>query len=322
MTGFLLRRFFRASVLLLMVSAVAFCLFHVVPGDYFDELRTDPAVSLQTIEALRKQHGLDEPMAVRYGRWLGSILRGEWGYSLVYGIPIGPLLFDRAINTLILTTSAALAAWAAAVPFAIWSVGGRPWRGMIATSLSSLLLSLPDLVVLLALLAVAANSGMLPAGGMSSLHFGQMTLPEKTADLMSPLSVPAASLALASLPTLTLHARSALREALDSPFVRFAMMNGIPHNRIIIRHAMPAAANPLISLLGLSAGSLLSSSLVVEAVVGWPGLGHLLFQALMQRDLLVVASAVLLSSAFLVAGNLIADVLLYAFDPGIRHDRI
>ncbi|HYO82545.1 MAG TPA: ABC transporter permease [Bryobacteraceae bacterium] len=321
MTRYLGRRLFRASILLLAVSALSFCLFQLVPGDYYDELRMDPAVSRETIAELRKQHSLHEPMAIRYGRWLMSIAKGEWGYSVAYNIPLGPLLFGRALNTLILTSSAALCAWAIAVPFALWTVGGGRWRHLLATSLTSVLLSFPDLVVLLALLALAANSGILPAGGMSSPQFSQMTLPGKTADLILHLSVPVAALALGSLPTLLLHTRSALIEAMRSPFVRFAVMNGIPHTRIMIRHAMPAAANPMISLLGLSVGSLLSSSLVVEAVVGWPGLGHLLFQALMQRDLLAVAGAILLSSLFLIAGNLIADILLYALDPRIRHDR-
>ena len=321
MTPYILRRLLRASLLLLAASALSFCLFAVVPGDYFDELHTDPSVSRETLTDLREQHGLNEPVAIRYGRWLLSILEGEWGYSVAYNVPIGPLLLNRAINTLILTTSATLCAWVVAVAIAVWSVGGKRWRHVLASSLTSVLQSVPDVVVLLAVLAFAANSSILPVGGMTSPDFGQLTLQRKTADLILHLSVPAASLALTSLPTLLLHARSALSEAMNAPFVRFAVMNGIPQSRILTRHALPAAANPMISLLGLSIGSLLSSSLIVEAVVAWPGLGHLLFQALMQRDLLVVASAVLLSSVFLVAGNLIADLLLYWLDPRIRDDQ-
>ena len=123
---------------------------------------------------------------------------------------------------------------------------------------------------------------------------------------------------MSALPSLILHTRAALVEALNSEFVKFARANGITRRRLLLRHALPAAANPMITLLGLSAGTLLSSSLLVEAIVGWPGLGHLLLQALLQRDLLVVAGAVLLSSIFLVSGNLLADILLYTTDPRIR----
>jgi peptide/nickel transport system permease protein len=312
------RRLLRAAVLLLAVSALSFCLFELAPGDYFDELRADPAVSSDTIAALRKQYGLNEPVALRYVRWLGSVLRGEWGFSIAYNSPAGPLLFGRARNTLILTVSAALCAWAIAVPFALWTVTRR--RQIVADSLVSVLLSVPDLVVVLALMAMAAHSGLLPAGGMSSPEFSEMTLRGKAADLMLHLAVPLTALVLATVPALFLHTRAALIEAMNSPFVRFARANGIPERRLIVRHALPAAANPMITLLGLSVGALLSSSLLVEAVAGWPGLGHLLYQALLQRDLLVVAGAVLLSSVFLIAGNLLSDVLLYAADPRIRAD--
>jgi peptide/nickel transport system permease protein len=156
---------------------------------------------------------------------------------------------------------------------------------------------------------------------MSSLEFSEMTRWAKARDLISHLIVPVATLVVAALPTVIVHTRAAVVEALNSPFIRFARANGIPRRRLLLRHAFPAAANPIITLLGLSTGTLLSSSLLVEAIVGWPGLGHLLLQALLQRDLLLVAGAVLLSSASLVLGNLLADLLLFEIDPRIREGR-
>jgi peptide/nickel transport system permease protein len=153
---------------------------------------------------------------------------------------------------------------------------------------------------------------------MNSLESGGMSFGGRIGDLIAHLVAPVTALVLSALPPLILHTRAALVEALNSEFVRFARANGIAKKRLVLRHALPAAANPMITLLGLSAGTLLSSSLLVEAIVGWPGLGHLLLQALLQRDLLVVAGAVLLSSIFLVSGNLLADILLYMTDPRIR----
>jgi peptide/nickel transport system permease protein len=312
------RRLLRTAILLLAVSAISFCLFELAPGDYFDNLRMDPAVSPDTIQALRKQHGLDQHVALRYIRWLTSVIRGEWGFSVAYNSPAGPLLFGRARNTLILTSSAVLLTWLMAVPFALWTASGGNRRRLLANAVVAVLLSLPEILVLLIFMAIAAHWGILPAGGMTSLGFSRVTLWSKALDLILHLAVPVAALVLAALPALILHTRTALVEALNTPFVRFARANGIPRRRLLIRHALPAASNPMITLLGLSVGTLLSSGILVEAISGWPGLGHLLLQALLQRDLPVVSGAVLLSSVFLVTGNLLADILLYATDPRIR----
>jgi peptide/nickel transport system permease protein len=315
------RRSLRAVFLLFGVSILSFCLFQAVPGDYFDELRLNPAVSRQTVEAFRKQHGLDVALPLRYGRWLGSILRGDWGFSLAYNSPAAPLLRERAANTLILTSPAVFLAWTIAVPIALWANSGRKWRNVLMTAVVSSLLVLPDLLIILALTLLAAQFGRLPIGGMTSLDFDQMTLWSKIQDVASHMVVPGAALVLAALPVLLSHTRTAMNEVLQCPFIAAARANGIPSVRLLLRHALPAAANPLITLAGFSIGTLLSSSLLVEAIIGWPGLGQLLLQAILQRDLDIVAGAIMLSAAFYVAANLLADILLFAVDPRIRRER-
>jgi peptide/nickel transport system permease protein len=313
---YIVRRLVRSVILLFGVSAISFCLFEVAPGDYFDEMRLDPAVSTDTIAALREHHGVDDPVIARYVRWVASILQGDWGTSIAYNSPSRTLLFDRACNTLILTVSASLCAWTIAVPFAVWSAVGGNVRRLFANSLVSVLLSVPELLILMVFMA-AADWQLLLEAGMSSPEFSIRAMSGKTVYRLSHVAVPILVLVLTTLPTLILHTRAAFIAALDSPFVRFAQANGIPRNRLLVRHAFPAAANPLVTLLGLCVGTLLSSSLLVEAVAGWPGLGQLLLQALLQRDLVLVAGAVLLSSVFLIGGNLVADLLLYAVDPRI-----
>jgi peptide/nickel transport system permease protein len=132
------------------------------------------------------------------------------------------------------------------------------------------------------------------------------------------LALPAAALALASLPVLVRHIEAALREALQSPFIQAARAHGIPRRRILLAYALPAAANPLISIFGLSIGTLLSASLVIEIVIGWPGLGPLVLEAVLSRDTPIVIAVTLLSGVLFVLGNLVADLLLYAADPRIR----
>jgi peptide/nickel transport system permease protein len=318
MIRYLALRLLRAAIVLLAVSAISFGLFELAPGNYFDEFRLDAGVSPELLASLRQQQGTDQPVAVRYLRWLTAAARGDWGISVAYNSPVAPLLFGRAANTLILTVSAVVCAWLIALPFGFWAAMGRSGRGTLADMAAAFLSSLPDVIVVLVLIAVAAHSGLVPAGGMTSVHASQLGTWGAFVDLVRHLLVPLTALVVSSLATLILHVRSAAAEALRSPFLLFGKANGIPAGRLLLRYTLPAAANPLITLMGLSAGTLLSSSLVVEAVSGWPGLGHLLFQALVHRDYVVVADAVLLSSVFLVCGNLLADMLLYAVDPRIR----
>jgi peptide/nickel transport system permease protein len=136
------------------------------------------------------------------------------------------------------------------------------------------------------------------------------------------LVLPVAVLVLGSLPILLRHTRAAVLEVLDSPYVRAARGHGISPWRILFRHALPAAINPLVSLFGFSLGSLLSASLLTEVVMSWPGLGPLLLEAVLARDIYVVIGAVVLSTIFLVFGTLLADFLLFAADPRIRTEGV
>ena len=137
-------------------------------------------------------------------------------------------------------------------------------------------------------------------------------------DVVRHLALPVAVLALGMLPVLVRHVRSAMAEALDSPFALAARAHGIPRGRLLFRHLLPAAANPLVSLFGFSLGTLLSASLLIEVVMGWPGLGPLFLDAIMARDFAVVLAVVMLSTTFLVVGNLFADLAIYGLDPRIR----
>jgi peptide/nickel transport system permease protein len=132
------------------------------------------------------------------------------------------------------------------------------------------------------------------------------------------LVLPALGVALVSLPELVRHIRAAMVEALEAPFLRAARGHGIPNSRLLFRYALPAASNPLISLLGFSVATMLSASALAEIVLSWPGLGPLLVESILSRDVYVVVAIVMLSSVFLIAGNLLADLLLFASDPRIR----
>jgi peptide/nickel transport system permease protein len=318
----LLRRAWHGLVLLIGVSILSFVLQDLAPGDYFAEMRIDPSISEETVRALRARTGLDRPLPERYARWVASMARGELGYSFAYGTPVGPLLWPRARNTLLLTGIATLTAWLLAVPLGVWWATGPspPVRQGLAglAGLTALLLATPEVVLALALLLLAVRTGWFPSGGMISLGHEQMGLLERVKDVLLHLVLPASALVLGILPVLVRYVRSSVAEALRAPFVRAARAHGLPEHRVLFRHALPVAANPLISLFGLSVAGLLSMSLLVEVVMAWPGIGPLLLEAILARDFHLVVGLVLASTALLVLGNLLADLMLLAADPRIR----
>ena len=316
---YLLRRFGHAIFLLIGVSVLAFVFTVLAPGNYFDEMRLNPQIAPESIAALKTQYEVDRPLPVRYLHWVGSVLRGDMGFSFAYNSPVAPLLFIRARNTLLLTITAMLLAWGIALPLGIWSAehqGGVPDR--LVSSGTAALMVIPDLALSLGLLVVAVKSGWFPMGGMVSLQFESLSFLGKIRDLFLHMALPIAALVISVLPLLVRHVRAAIAEVLGAPFLLAAQGHGIPRRTLLYRYALPAAANPLISLFGFSVGTLLSGSLLVEVVMSWPGLGPFLLEAILARDLYVVIGGVLLSTLFLVGGNFLADLLLYWADPRIR----
>jgi peptide/nickel transport system permease protein len=319
MTRYLLRRLAHAFLLVIGVSILAFLFTTLAPGNYFDEMRLNPQIAPETLVALRAQYQLDRPLPVRYASWVNSVLHGQMGFSFAYNTPVAPLLLVRAKNTLVLTVTATLLAWAIALPLGVWSaerLGQLPDR-LISWSTAALLV-VPDLALALGLLVLTVRTGWFPTGGMASVDFESLSSLNKIRDLARHMALPVAALVLSALPLLVRHVRAAVADVLDAPFLLAAEGHGIPRRTLLFRYALPAAANPLVSLFGFSIGALLSGSLLIEVVMSWPGLGPFLLEAILARDIYVVIGGVLFSTIFLAAGNFLADMLLYWLDPRIR----
>jgi peptide/nickel transport system permease protein len=313
------RRLMHSIVILIAISFLSFLLLQWAPGGFLDDLRMNPRVSAQTINGLREQYGLDQPFAIRYARWMGSVAKGEMGFSFAYNEPVGPLLWTRTRNTLLLTGASTLIAWALALPLGVWTATrkGR-WDDRVCSAAVSTLLAVPDLLLFLLLLLLAVRTGWFPAGGMASAGFGGLSVWGKFRDVCLHFALPSLGLAIVSAPILVRHIRAAINETLESQFIRAARGHGIRQGRLLWRYALPAASNPLIALLGLSIAAMLSASAILEVVWSWPGLGPLMVQSVLAHDVYVVLAVVMLSSTFLIAGNLLADLLLFASDPRIR----
>jgi peptide/nickel transport system permease protein len=319
MIRYLARRIGHGILLLLGVSILMFVLLQAARGEFLSDLKLNAQISPETLAGLRTQYGLDQPLPVRYWKWIKSSVKGDFGYSFAYNTPASTLLWPRARNTLLLTVPAVLISWLIAVPLGVLAAAKRDgWVDRFFSFGTSTLLALPDVLIALLALLVALKTGLFPVGGMTSVTAHDQSWWAWLGDVAWHMILPVAALVVGLLTMVLRHVRASVREVLDSSYMRAAEGHGLPRMKLLFRYALPAAANPLISLFGLSVALLLSVSLLIEVVMSWPGMGPLLLEAILSRDLFVVIGAVMLSTLFLLLGNLLADILLYAFDPRIR----
>jgi peptide/nickel transport system permease protein len=313
------RRFIRAVLLLIGASVLCFLFTEMAPGSFFDEMRLNPQISPATISAMRSRYGLDQPLFIRYAHWIRSAAHGDFGYSIAYNLPVAPLLWSRAKNTLLLTSTAMLLTWLIAVPLGVWTAArrGRTLDSLVSIG-NSFLISIPEVVIAVALLAIAVRWRVLHVGGMGSADSESLSLWARVQDVVARMLLPVIVLTLVESAIIVWHIRASVIEALGAPFVQAARSFGISGGRLLFRHVLPAAANPAISLFGFSLAGLVSGSLLVEVICGWPGLGPLILEATVARDFYLVIGGITFSALFMVAGNLVADVMLLAFDPRIR----
>ena len=317
--SYLRRRLARAVLVLAGVSALCFLFSEMAPGSFFDEMRLNPQISPETIGSLNARYGLDQPLATRYARWITAAAHGDFGYSVAYNLPVAPLLWSRAKNTLLLTSTAMLLTWLISVPLGIWTAARRnQLLDKTIAAAGSFLISVPEAVIAIALLAVVVRWRILPLGSMDSANSQEVSLWAHLQDVAARLLLPMIALVLLESAIIVRHIRASVVEVLEEPFVRAACGFGISRGRLLFRHVLPAAANPAISLLGYSLAGLLSGSLLVEVICAWPGLGPLLLEAILSRDFYLVIGGIMFSSLFMVGGNLVADVMLLISDPRIR----
>jgi peptide/nickel transport system permease protein len=315
---FLVGKLMQGGGVLLTVSFLTFALLAAVPGNFLSEARLDPRISAGTLRELNARYGLDRPLLSRYGEWLRAAVHGDLGLSFAYATPVSTLLVPRIRNTLILTISGAIVSWAIAILLGVWAAANE--KGGVdrfVGAVTSALVAMPDVLWVTALLLFAVRTRLLPAGGMSSIDFADRTSLGKMRDLLSHGFLPLTAIVLSTLPSLVRHVRASVASVLRSDYITAGRARGVPRWRILYHHALRPAANPLISLAGLSFGGLLGTSLVVEVVLSWPGIGPLLVEAVLSRDILLVMAAVNVSTALAVAGTFLADVALRMSDPRI-----
>ena len=309
------RRLILGALLILLVSSSGLILARLAPGDFTSEL-IGSGVTARTIARERARHGVDRPLVEQYVAWLGRAVRFDFGTSIRYGRPVRSLVVERAKNTAGLATLALLLAFAIGVPMGVWSGSTRtPALRRLIESASVVGVSLPPLLTSLVFVLVAARTGWFPIGGMMSLAAENATALGRLADFLWHAALPASAIAIPIAATLERMQSQAMRDTMAQPFVRAAAARGVPQGRIVWVHALKASIPPIVAIFGVIVGGVLSGSFAVEIVMAWPGLGRLLYEALVARDMYLVAGCGAAGAVFLALSGLVADVTVAAIDP-------
>lgn len=312
---YLARRLAFAIFLVLVVSSVAMLLTRLAPGDAVDAAVGEPGAGTHANEE-RNQLGLNRGLAESYVDWLRAVVRFDFGKSSRYNAPVGPMVRAAAGNTALLAICALLTATLIGLPLGVANASvQRSWgRGLRLISLGAL--SFPPFVTSLLLIWVAARTGWLPVGGMTDDLAMERGI-DRVIDVARHLVVPVIALAIPLTATFERLQGRAMREALTEPWIAAARARGVPEGRLRWRHALRRALLPVAALYGLVAGALLSGSFAVEVVTSWPGLGRLMHDALLARDVNLVAACAATGAVFVAAGTLASDVATAWLDPRI-----
>lgn len=315
----ILRRIVQAVPLIIGITLISFLALYLAPGDFFSALLMNPQISSETIEKMRQEFGLDKPFIVQYILWLKNTLKLNLGISLFYRTPVFELISARALNTIILSLASAFIAWGFALTLSVVSVLRRGgFADRLINSISFLSISTPSFFLAFLGLMFAAKTGLLPLGGTTSPEYFFLNTPEKLLDRLYHLILPASVLGFVSMGGLLRLMRATLLDHVDSDFVRAAMARGVSRARAVVKHALRVAINPFITIGGFEVANLLSGAALVEMILSLQGLGTLLLKAVMSQDIYVVMASILIGSAMLIGGNLVADISLYVFDPRTR----
>lgn len=273
--SYLGRRLLRAILLLLGVSSLSFLLTEMAPGSFFDEMRLNPQISPETIASLESRYGMDQPVLVRYVRWMQSAVHGDFGYSIAYNIPVAPLLWSRAKNTLLLTVTAMVLTWLVSLPLGVWTAARRGGLlDKVVNFATSLFISIPEVVIAISLLTVAVRWRATHVGSSGSLELEGLSIWMRAQEIAGRMLLPVLILVIVESAIIIRHVRTSVLEVLEQPFAEAARGLGISRARLLFRHVLPVAASPAISLFGFSLAGLVSGSLLVEIICGWPGLDH------------------------------------------------
>jgi peptide/nickel transport system permease protein len=318
MRTYILRRAATAFAVFLIILTINFIIFHTIPGDPIRTLFQDPRISPEDLAQLRHSFGLDKPLWEQYVIYMKNSLTGDMGRSFsYYGDPVGNIVKVRLVNTLILVGSASVLALIMGVAIgtvAAWKRNTKTDFSLLGSSL--FLYSMPTFW--LGMLLLFALSGLVPSGGMYTPGADYAGLFDQFLDLMRHLVVPMTVLTLVLFGQYVMIMRSSLIDVLSEDFIVTASAKGLTGKEILRHHAVPNAMLPLVTITAINLSFVVGGAIQTETVFSWPGIGRLMYDALITRDYPILQGSFLVVTAVALLANLIADVTYAFLDPRVK----
>jgi peptide/nickel transport system permease protein len=317
---FIIRRLIHMIPMLLVVIASGFALIQLAPGDIFTTMALNPNIRAADLEIFRRNFGMDKPWHIQFLRFVWNALHGDFGLSQIYKAPVFMIVSQRAANTIILSFATILIAWGFSIPAGIYAATHQYRPGDQAISVLAFIgLSIPNYFLAFLLIYVISNTGnWLPLGGMHSVQSSSMNWFAYTLDTLKHMILPVFVIATSAMASLTRIMRANMLEIMGQQYIVTARAKGLAEKRVIYKHALRNAINPMITIFGFQFGAILGGSALVERVLAWPGLGKVMLEAILAQDLYLVVGSLLYGVILLMLGNLLADILLAIVDPRVR----
>ncbi|MFO0294098.1 MAG: ABC transporter permease [Rhodospirillales bacterium] len=327
MARFILQRLMLLPLLMAVFSILVFAIVEAPPGDFLTSYiatlaSSGSSIGAEQVEALRRQYGLDQPFHIQYLRWMANLLQGDLGLSLEYQRPNAELIGEQLVLTIVLALFSFVLTWIIAVPAGIYSaIRQRSVIDYVLTVINYIGVATPNFMLALVLMWVAfAWFGIGVTGLFSPDYQGAPWSWAKFVDLMAHVWLPALVLGVAGTARLTRVMRANLLDELNKPYVVTARAKGLSEWTLVLRYPVRLAFNPLVSTIGWYLPQLFSGSLIVATVMNLPNIGPLLLRALVNQDMYLAGSILLIYCMLTVVGTLLSDILLAWIDPRIRMD--
>jgi peptide/nickel transport system permease protein len=324
MTRYIIRRLLQAIPLLLVISIAVFTLMQAIPGGPLAVYENDPNISIEDRARLQEEMGLNVPKWQQYANWLGSVLHGDLGTSLVSRRPALTEIGERLPNTLYLSLFAFVGALLISIPFGLISaVRQYSWFDHLMTTIAFMGQSVPvfwfGLILIIIFNVTISNPStggpLLPGGGMYTIG-APFALDDRLAHLILPASV----LIFHNLSNHVRYMRAGMLDVLHQDYIRTAHAKGLHERAVIMKHAFKNAILPLVTIIGLEIPGLFNGALLTETIFSWPGMGRLFFTSIERADYAVMMGVLMLSATLIIAFGLVTDILYAFLDPRIRFE--
>ncbi len=324
MTTYAIRRILQTIPILFIISVLLFIMVRSAPGGPLTAARRNPNISKEQIEAIEEKLGLNDPLPVQYGRWLGNMFKGDMGESIKFRRPVSEMINERIPNTLLLVGISFLVTLLIAIPIGIWSAR-KPYSPFdyVVTTVTFIGQSIPVYWLGLGLIVIFYVTLKNPISGEPFFPVGGMNTRGKEGEFLDTLwhlILPVTALSMGWVAWYSRFLRSSMLDVLHEDYIRTARAKGMKEQMVHYKHALRNAILPLVTLIALDLPSLFAGALFVETIFSWPGMGRLFWDAAKGRDYPVLLGVVMITATLIIVCNILADLAYGWLDPRVKYE--